>query len=335
MAQTEPVQIGEERLVIHNLVKLDLSAGFPDDVRKGLSSEPKRLLPKYFYDELGSLLFDAICLLPEYYLTRAENEIIERYADEIVSSVDGHMTLLEMGSGSASKTKLIVEALLNKQDDLLFIPVDISASALESSSRILLQSFPRLRIEAYAADYFDSLSALRTKKRGRTLALFLGSNISNFGRDEAPAFLRALRRVLGEGDALLLGADLKKDCSVLEPAYDDSLGVTAAFNLNLLARVNRELDGDFNLDAFKHHAFYNEEIGRVEIYVESTRPQKVTIAKLGLEVQFKAGERIHTENSYKYDLPGIAQLASETGFSCARTWLDSQKRFSSNLLLAV
>ena len=335
MAQTEPVHIGEDRLVIHNLVKRDPSAGFAEDVRKGLSFEPKRLLPKYFYDELGSLLFDAICLLPEYYLKRAENEIIERYADEIVSSVDGYKTLLEMGSGSASKTKLIVEALLNKQDELLFIPVDISASALESSSRILLQSFPRLRIEAYAADYFDSLSALGAKQRGRTLALFLGSNISNFGRDEAPVFLRALRRVLREGDALLLGADLKKDRSVLEPAYDDALGVTAAFNLNLLARVNRELDGDFNLPAFKHHAFYNEEIGRVEIYVESTRPQTVTIGKLGIEVHFSAGERIHTENSYKYDLTGIAQMAKETGFSCTRTWLDSQERFSSNLLLAV
>jgi len=335
LSQTEPAHIGEDRLVNHDLVKHDPSAGFAEDVRKGLSAEPKRLLPKYFYDELGSLLFDAICLLPEYYLTRAENEIIERYADEIASSVDGPITLLEMGSGSASKTKLIVEALLNKQDDLLFIPVDISASALDSSSRILLQSFPRLRIEAYAADYFDSLSALSAKKRGRTLALFLGSNISNFGREEAPDFLRALRRVLGEGDALLLGADLKKDRSVLEPAYDDALGITAAFNLNLLARVNRELDGDFNLGAFKHHAFYNEEIGRVEIYVESTRPQRVTIGKLGIAVQFSAGERIHTENSYKYDLNGIAQLAAETGFSCTRTWLDSQKRFSSNLLQAV
>ena len=335
MAQTKPVQIGEDRLVIHNLVKQDPSAGFPDDVRKGLSSEPKRLLPKYFYDELGSLLFDAICLLPEYYLTRAENEIIERYAGEIVNAVDGYKTLLEMGSGSASKTKLIVEALLNQQRDLLFIPVDISASALESSSRILLQSFPRLRIEAYAADYFDSLAALSSKKRGRTLALFLGSNISNFGRDEAPAFLRALRRVLGEGDALLLGADLKKDRRLLEPAYDDALGVTAAFNLNLLARVNRELDGDFNLHAFKHDAFYNEEIGRVEIYLESTVPQTVTIQKLGLQIQFKAGERIHTENSYKYDLHDIDKLALQTGFKREQTWLDSQQRFSSNLLLAV
>lgn len=335
MAQLEPVEIGQQRLIIHNLVKQDPSAGFAEDVRKGLLSNPKRLLPKYFYDALGSQLFDAICLLPEYYLTRAENEIIERYADEIVASVEGHKTLLEMGSGSASKTKLIVEAMLRSQDDLLFVPVDISASALESSSRILLQSFPRLRIEAYAAEYFDALSELKKHERGRTLALFLGSNISNFGREEAPAFLRALRSVLHTGDALLLGADLKKDASVLEPAYDDALGLTAAFNLNLLARVNRELDGDFDLRAFKHHAFYNEDIGRVEIHIESIRPQTVKIGKLGMEVQFAAGERIHTENSYKYDLTGIAQLAAETGFICSRTWLDSEESFSSNLLHAL
>lgn len=329
------LHVDGDRLVIHNLVKLDPSAGFAEDVRRGLSLQPKRLFPKYFYDEIGSLLFDAICLLPEYYLTRAENEIINRYAKEIVSSVEGHVTLLEMGSGSASKTKLIVEALLEKQKSLLFVPVDISASALESSSRILLQSFPRLRIEAYAAEYFDALSTLAGKPRERTLALFLGSNISNFGREEAPAFLRALRGVLQPGDALLLGADLKKDARVLEPAYDDALGLTAAFNINLLARVNRELDGNFDLRAFKHHAFYNKEIGRVEIHIESIRPQTITIGALGMMVPFAAGERIHTENSYKYDLEGIAKLAAETGFARTRTWLDSQERFSSNLLMAV
>lgn len=324
----------DNRLFIHNLVKTDPFAGFAEDVRTGLLASPKRLSPKYFYDELGSQLFEAICLLPEYYLTRAENEIIERYADEIVRSVEGATTLLEMGSGSASKTRLLIQALLKKQESVAFIPVDISASALENSSRILLQSFPRLRIEAYAAEYFDALAELAKKPRGRTLALFLGSNISNFGRAEAPRFLEALRRVLRSGDALLLGADLKKDRSILEPAYDDSIGVTAAFNLNLLLRVNRELNGNFDLRTFRHHAYYNEELGRVEIHIESTVAQRIRIEDLDLDIDFQEGERIHTENSYKYDLEEIQNLAAATGFKHAHTWLDSQKRFSSNLLMA-
>ena len=332
MSRTEPAP--DRRLFIHNLVKRDPLAGLADDVRNGLAAQPKRFLPKYFYDELGSQLFEAICLLPEYYLTRAENEIFQRYAGEIAASVGGQVTLVEMGSGSASKTRLIIEALLRRQSSLLFMPVDISASAIESSSRILLQSYPRLTIEAYAADYFAGLAELGKKPRLRTLALFLGSNISNFDQDEALRFLRALRRVLSTGDALLLGADLKKDPAILEAAYNDTLGVTSAFNLNVLARINRELGGTFDLRAFRHLAFYNEEMGRIEIYIESLVDQKVRIEKLDLDVEFAAGELIHTENSYKYDLAGIAQLAGATGFECSRTWLDSQERFSSNLLLA-
>jgi dimethylhistidine N-methyltransferase len=335
MSKTQPVQVTEEKFLIHNLVKREPRAGLAEDVRRGLASKPKRFLPKYFYDQLGSQLFEAICLLPEYYLTRAENEILERYADEIVSSVEGDTALVEMGSGSASKTRLIIEALLRKQPELLFVPVDISASALDSSSRILLQSYPQLSIEAYAADYFAGLAELGKKQRARTLALFLGSNISNFDPPEALKFLRALREVLHDGDALLLGADLKKEKRVLEAAYNDALGVTAAFNLNVLARINRELGGNFDLRAFQHRAFYNEEVGRVEIYIESTREQTVSIGQLGMEVQFAEGEQIHTENSYKYDLSDIAKLAGETGFTRARTWLDEREQFSSNLLLAV
>jgi L-histidine Nalpha-methyltransferase len=332
VAQSKPTP--DPRLYIHNLVKRDPLTGFAEDVRKGLSAQPKRFLPKYFYDELGSQLFEAICLLPEYYLTRAENEILKRYADDIVSSVSGQKTLLEMGSGSASKTRLIIEALLRRQTDLLFMPVDISATALESSSRILLQSYPRLRIEAYAADYFAGLAELGKKPRPRTLALFLGSNISNFDLDEALRFLRALRNVLQKGDALLLGADLKKDPAILEAAYNDALGVTSAFNLNVLTRINRELAGTFDLRSFRHRAFYNEEVGRIEIYIESLINQRVRIEKLDLDVEFAAEELIHTENSYKYDKAGIEQLAAQTGFELSRTWLDSQERFSSNLLLA-
>jgi len=334
LSQTNLAQEREEKLFIHNLVKRDPLTGLAEDVRNGLTAQHKRFLPKYFYDELGSQLFEAICLLPEYYPTRAENEILERYADEIVASVGDQITLVEMGSGSASKTRLLIEALLRRQDSLLYMPVDISATALESGSRILLQSYPRLKIEAYAADYFAGLTELGKRPRARTLALFLGSNISNFDEDDALHFLRALRSVLHKGDALLLGADLKKDPAILEAAYNDALGVTAAFNLNVLARINRELGGNFDLRAFKHHAFYNEAMGRVEIYIKSLCSQKVKIEKLDLEVEFGAGELIHTENSYKYGLSDISQLATMTGFACTRSWLDSEERFSSNLLLA-
>jgi len=332
VSRSEPAR--DPRLYIHNLVKRDPLTGLAEDVRKGLSAHPKRFLPKYFYDELGSQLFEAICLLPEYYLTRAENEILQKYADEIVAAVDGQKTLVEMGSGSASKTRLVIEALLRRQHELLFMPVDISATALESSSRILLQSYPQLKIEAYAADYFAGLAELAKKQRTRTLALFLGSNISNFDLDEALRFLRAMRDMLNKGDALLLGADLKKDPAILEAAYNDALGVTSAFNLNVLARINRELQGTFDLRAFRHRAFYNAAIGRIEIYIESLFNQRVRIEKLDLEIEFAAGELIHTENSYKYDLDGIRELAAQTGFELSRTWRDSQERFSSNLLLA-
>ena len=337
MALSNSITAPATQLVIRNLARKDAGASFAEDVRRGLSSEPKRLFPKYFYDELGSQLFEAICHLPEYYLTRAENEILARYADQIVSAVDGApKTLLEMGSGSATKTRRIIDALLRAQTSLLYVPIDISASALETSARLLLQSYPNLRIEAYASDYDDGLAALEEmENRGRTLALFLGSNIGNFDAHEARTFLRAVRRVLTTGDALLLGADLKKDSSVLEAAYDDALGITSAFNRNLLARINRELDADFNPRLFTHRAVYNCERGRIEVYLESVRAQKVSIRKLAMDVSFAPKELIHTENSYKYDLNDLSQLAQETGFSRARTWFDAGQRFSSNLFLAV
>lgn len=335
-ANTPDPSARAERLVIHNLVREDARQRFASDVRVGLSSTPKHLFPKYFYDELGSQLFEAICLLPEYYLTRAENEIFARHADAIVSEVSApKVSLVEMGSGSALKTRLVIEALLRRQTELLYVPVDISAGALETSSRVLLQSYPRLRIEAYAADYYDALNALSGSGRGRTLALFLGSNVGNFDPTEARAFLSALRRVLAPGDALLLGADLKKSRPVLEAAYDDALGVTASFNLNQLARINRELGADFDLRAFRHQAVYNEELGRVEVYVVSLRAQRVSLRGLEIEVVFDEGERVHTENSYKYDLAGLSELAAATGYARARTWLDEREQFSSNLFIAV
>jgi dimethylhistidine N-methyltransferase len=335
VSQSELAQAGKDRLKIHNLVKRDPLADFAEDVRRGLSAQPKQLFPKYLYDELGSQLFEAICLLPEYYPTRAENEILTRYADEIVGLTGQPNTLIEMGSGSASKTRLLIEALLRSQAELLFIPVDISASALESSSRILLQHYPRLRVEAYAAEYFNGLEELSKTQRGRTLVLFLGSNISNFEPAEARAFLNATRKILRREDALLLGADLKKDPQVLKAAYNDAHGVTAAFSRNILARINRELGGHFDLRAFRHRALFNEEQSRIEIHLESAKEQTISIDLLPLQLQFAEGELIHAENSYKYDLDAIASLASQSGFSCERTWLDQQQQFSSNLLRAV
>jgi dimethylhistidine N-methyltransferase len=333
------------RLRIHQLDTADARAAFARDVSTGLRSTPKQLFPKYFYDELGSELFDAICLLPEYYLTRAENEILARHADEIIaatgddsSTTTTPLALLELGSGSATKTRRLIEALLRRQPALLYLPVDISASALEASAHTLLQFYPALQIEAYASDYDAALARLageRTERaEQRLLALFLGSNIGNFDRNGAEQFLHMLRGVLRVGDSLLLGADLKKDQATLEAAYDDALGVTAAFNLNQLVRLNREFAADFKLRAFRHVATYNEAAGRVEIYIESKFAQVVQLPALDMEITFAEGERIHTENSYKYDAADLDALAERTGFNCLRRWTDAAGRFSSNLFVA-
>lgn len=327
-----------ERLRVHRLAADVAGDDFAGDVRRGLTAARKFLLPKYFYDELGSQLFDAICLLPEYYLTRAESEIFARRADEIVelAARGNQLTLVELGSGSATKTRRIVASLLNRQSKLNYVSVDISPAALEAGAHALIKDFPALEVTAYAGDYDAALPRIpeNFEKQGRALVLFLGSNVGNFDRKEANDFLRRLRGVLRAGDAVLLGADLKKDRAALEAAYDDALGVTAAFNLNALARINRELQGDFSIRDFRHVALYNEQEGRVEMHLRSERAQVVRIGALDLVVSFEEGERIHTENSHKYDLAELSRLAAATGFKLAHTWLDHDERFSSNLLVA-
>ncbi|MEK6410459.1 MAG: L-histidine N(alpha)-methyltransferase [Acidobacteriota bacterium] len=328
----------DDRFTIHRLAEGGDSNAFASDVRAGLSAKVKSLSPKYFYDELGSRLFEAICFLPEYYLTRAEGEILRTSAGEIVAAVDGPVRLLELGSGSAEKTRYLIEALLGKQPELHYLPVDISDSSLEIASQRLLRLYPGLRITAFAADYFTALQALARRvpadPNGRTVAVFLGSNIGNFGRDESREFLRAVRKLLRPQDALLLGADLKKSPEVLIPAYDDALGVTAAFNLNLLARINRELKGNFDVTKFQHSATYNDELGRIEIRLVSREPQIVRIRAIDLEVTFDKDETIRTENSYKFDLELLSVIARDTGFSLAKTWFDSGRLFSFNLFVA-
>ncbi|HMG32788.1 MAG TPA: L-histidine N(alpha)-methyltransferase [Blastocatellia bacterium] len=339
MAQkTYPQQ--DDRLIIHQLADGGDSSALGRDVRNGLTQKPKHLPPKYFYDELGSRLFEAICCLPEYYLTRAESQILRERSTEIATSIANSspsVRLIELGSGSAEKTRLLIEAFLRRQTELHYLPVDISPASLQTSSRELLRAYPKLRITAYAADYFTALEAFKRERAQhggseRTVALFLGSNIGNFDPDEAVSFLSAVRELLDSGDAFLLGADLKKSPDVLIPAYDDSLGVTAAFNLNLLVRINRELRSDFKLEEFEHRSCYNEALSRVEMHLVSRIRQTIRIGALDLEVEFEPGESVHTESSYKYDLDKLGEIARRGGFKLSRTWFDAGRRFSFNLL---
>lgn len=307
---------------------------FAEDVRRGLTAEPKFLYPKYFYDELGSRLFEAITALPEYYLTRAEAEILAAHAGEIAAAVGGPLRLLELGSGDGQKTRLLIEALLHRQGTLDYLPIDISASAVEVSSRALLLSYPALRISAWVGEYHQALQALGEEEAGagRTLALFLGSTLGNLEPEGRLSLFRDIRAALRPGDAFLLGVDLRKSEGVLLPAYDDPLGVTAAFNRNLLVRINRELGGEFDLAAFRHRAVYNRREGRIEMHLESRRTQTVPVRALGIDVPFVQGETIHTENSYKFTLEQVAELAAGAGFELAKTWTDSGRRFASSLL---
>jgi L-histidine N-alpha-methyltransferase len=328
--------VGGERLRVSRVATDRSVPSFAEDVRRGLTANPKFLYPKYFYDELGSRLFEAITALPEYYQTRSEAEILRAHAGEIAAALGGPVWLLELGSGDGQKTRLLIEALLARQGKLEYVPVDISESAVETSSRSLLLSYPDLRITAYVGEYHTALRAIRKERAlpGRTLVLFLGSTLGNLDPAERPVLLRDVRDLLDLGEGFLLGVDLKKSEDVLIPAYDDPLGVTAAFNLNLLLRINRELGGEFDLGTFSHRALYNREAGRIEMHLESRRAQTVPVRALGVEVPFAEGETIHTENSYKFGLDQVVALAAETGFELRQTWTDAEGRFASNLLVA-
>jgi dimethylhistidine N-methyltransferase len=305
---------------------------FAADVRAGLLATPKHLSFRYFYDEEGSRLFEAICELPEYYLTRAETEILRERAVEIASRVPAGAELVELGSGSARKTRLLIEALLAR-GPLRYRPIDISESILRESALALLDDYPALEVAGIAAEYRRGLAALADEgsARGR-LILWLGSNVGNFDRVGAVRFLGEVRATMAVSDRLLIGVDLRKGREVLEPAYDDAAGVTARFNLNLLVRVNRELGGGFDLNAFQHRAVYDEEAGRIDMYLISRRRQVVPIEHLGVMVTFDRDEAIHTESSYKYSLAEIDRLARATGFTVDGRWLDGGQRFSVTLL---
>jgi L-histidine N-alpha-methyltransferase len=311
---------------------------FAQDVRTGLTAARKWLPPRWFYDALGSALFDAICFLPEYYVMRAEGEVLTAHRDEIVEAFGANVRLVELGSGAARKTRILLDALTQRQNEVEYVPVDVDAAMLERSAHELLNEYANLRVLAVCSDFTRPSVPLAAARRlhaaTRTVVLFLGSTIGNLDSDAAIAMLRDLRDGLAPGDALFLGADLRKSRGVLEPAYDDPLGVTAAFNLNLLGRINRELGGHFALDAFRHRAFYDETHGRIEMHLVSEGVQRVRIDALDLEIPFEAGETIHTESSYKHDAATLAALAEASGFTIAKRWTDSRAWFADVLMVA-
>lgn len=301
-----------------------LASRFREDVIEGLSRPRKALVPKYFYDEVGSALFEAICALPEYYPTRTELAMMEVHAPAIAERMGPRCALVEFGSGASRKSRLLIESAR----PCVYVPIDISREMLRSAAEGLHRGFPDLPIVAVSADYSMPFELPPLDRFGvrRRVMYFPGSTIGNFDPDEAVAFLARLAKLAGPGGGLVIGVDLRKDKGVLDAAYDDPAGVTAAFNLNLLARINRELCADFDLRAFRHVAFYVEDRGRIEMHLESLKDQAVRIGDV--VVPFRTGETIHTENSYKYAVAEFQALASCAGFVPRDSWVDDANLFS-------
>ena len=297
---------------------------FEVDVLAGLHATPKRLPPKYFYDAVGSRLFERITLLPEYYPTRCEMQILREHGADIAKLVPEGAALVEFGSGSSKKARILLRAL---PPLAAYVPVDICGEMIEQEARELRPDFPRLNVLPVNADITKPfLLPPPAQAASVRVGFFPGSTIGNFEPHEAAAFLRNAARILGSGATLVVGVDLVKPIDVLNAAYNDEAGVTAKFNLNLLVRINRELGGTFRLDTFEHHAFYNRERHRIEMHLASLKRQKVRVA--GETVDFRAGETIHTENSYKYSVETLGALARGAGWQPAAVWTDARKYFS-------
>lgn len=308
---------------------------FADEVRRGLSRRGQKELPsKYLYDDVGSALFEVISHLPEYGLTRADERLLRQHADEIVDRVAGPVAVAELGSGSGKKTRWLLEALGRRQRTSYY-PVEISRSALDMCEREL-RDIDSISIVGFEREYLDGLLEVTSyREEGqRLLVLFLGSTIGNFDRPAGVKFLGEVRRILEPGDCLLLGTDLEKPAPQLLCAYDDELGVTAAFNLNLLARINRELGANFDLRQFVHVAKINEKARSVEMHLESKRLQRVRIPAAQVTIEFQEGETIWTESSHKYSAMEMFKTARDAGFRCEAQWIDGEWPFAENLLVA-
>lgn len=299
-------------------------------VREGLACRPRRLPPWLFYDEAGSRLFDQITELPEYYLTRTERGILESYAGEMIeAAADGrHLRIAELGAGSADKTRMLLSATSRRQRSLIYEPIDVSWSALAAARERIERELAGVTVLPQVMDYTDGLFLEPAATGERRMVLYIGSSIGNFEPADAASVLQHVHRALASGDSLLLGVDLAKDEATLLAAYDDAAGVTAAFNGNMLVRLNRELGANFDPNAFVHAVEWNIQASRIEIYLESQAAQTVELPALETRVRFAAGERIHTENSYKYREGQAERLLCNAGFEPAKRWTDARGWFA-------
>ncbi|MBL6690183.1 MAG: L-histidine N(alpha)-methyltransferase [Pseudomonadales bacterium] len=291
-----------------------------DEILTGLLEKPRTLSPKFFYDEKGSELFTEITRQPEYYLTRVETALLRKHVDEISELIGEDFILVEYGSGSSEKIRILLDSL----KPAIYAPLDISGEYLAQAAQALGREFPWLEVHATCVDFTGEFELPFTSTK-RRVSFFPGSSIGNFDRSEAQSFLGRIRNLVGDAGGLLLGVDMKKDPRILNEAYNDRQGVTAAFNLNILVHLNREYGADFNVESFRHEARYNEEEGCIQMFLKSEQDQRVNL--MGTCLEFTQGEKIHTENSHKYTVAEVEEMANEAGFSKIRTWQDDQGLF--------
>jgi len=321
----------DKRLCYYEPSRDKLQKTFAQELSSSLDQKQKSIHPKFFYDKKGSQLFEEICKLPEYYLTRTEIGILTQLYDKLPSHLNGDFRLVELGRGSSKKTRILLSILERLHKHIEYFPIDIS-KILQEISTILLDDYETLHITGIIDHYDSGLEFIKNYDNKKNLIVFLGSSFGNFDYENGLEFLQKINSSMKKDDLFLIGLDLVKDKRVLEHAYNDSQGVTAKFNLNVLSRINSELDSNFNINKFVHHAIYNESQNRVEIYLRSLENQIVNIPKARMILQIKQDELIHTENSYKYTIPEINKMLSMTGFRIKDIWYDEKQYFCLVLL---
>lgn len=330
------------RLLIHNSEHFIINNEFVKDVEKGLADKQKHISPKFFYDKKGSKLFEEICDQPEYYLNRSESLILKRSVDEIMDKLgEKQISIIELGNGNSLKTRILLKPFLANLRKVCYFPIDISLKTLKKSLKDLSKEYVNLEIFGICSDYVSGLTKINDFMKMKNnipknkLIIFLGSSIGNFHPKEAKNFLYSLKSYIRQEDALLIGIDLEKDKRILDKAYNDKKGLTAKFNLNILSRINRELDGEFKLSSFEHKSFYNIHKHRIEMHLESKLDQEVRVGATKKTFHFKKGETIHTENSYKYSQNNLNELVKNAGLEMIQSFTDRKKQYTLILLKKV